>query len=215
MDSTLTLANALDNAGPGAVLQAQLFPVEGSGNLRVTYNWLYSALNCDPNDTSMFTWVFTKLSGNAVALSPAAQYSGMTLYASVRPDISYYVEVQAPYSADWITAIGGDETLTMNDLGLLTVNFQGVNGQYLAVNPNTTTHDDSSGNSHTGYLLQSNAPSPGPATNMFVAVTQLLQDGIEVPLATSLSVSDIGTALAEQGVKNATAIATSIHAAIQ
>lgn len=215
MDTNLALSNALGTAATGAVLQAQLFPVSGAGQVRVTYNWLYSALNCDPNDTSTFAWVFTKLSGNAVALSPAAQYSGMTLYASVRPDHSYYVEVQAPYSADWITAVGGDETLTMNDLGFLTVNFQGVNGQYVAVNPGPTTHDDANGNSHTGYLLQSNAPAPGQSTNMLVAVTQVLQAGIEVPLAANLSPTDIAIALTEQGVTNATTVAASIHAAIQ
>jgi len=190
------LSAAIASASPGAVLEAQLFPVVGTvGRLRITYNWLYSALNCDPNDASTFAWIVNKLANGQVSLSPSDGYAGMTLYASVRPDLSDFVQVQAPYSADWITAVGGDESLTMNDLGFLTINLTGLNGQYVAVNQSATSHDN-----HAGYLVQSNASAAGPWTNLFVAVTQTLQSGLAVPMGSELSQETISAALAAQGV---------------
>jgi hypothetical protein len=136
-------------------MQAELVSLSSKGKLRITYNWLYSALNCDPNDNSTFLWNINSLGGNIVSLSPQAGWQGMTLYASVRDDNNWIVEVQAPNSADWITQVGGDETIGIqtHDLGIL--GFTGFNGQYIAVNDSLTSHDD-----HTGYLLQSNSSDP-------------------------------------------------------
>lgn len=141
-------------------MQAELVSLSSKGKLRVTYNWLYSALNCDPNDNSTFLWNINSLGGNKVSLSPQAGYAGMTLYASVRDDWYWQVEVQAPHSADWIRAVGGDEIIGMqtHDLGIL--GFTGFNGSYIAVDASTTSHNDSNGNSHTGYLLHSTSNDP-------------------------------------------------------
>lgn len=160
-------------AGNGAVAQAAIVPVQAAvtTNLRVTYNWLYSSLNCDAGDSTTFLWTFVKLDDTHVALSPSQPFDGMTLYASVRPDIGYGVQVQAPYSADWITAIGGDETITLNLHQLLLASFQGLNGGYLTVNSSPDQHDD-----HTGYRLF----STGGTEALFVLQsTTSLQPGLE------------------------------------
>jgi len=203
------IADALAAAAPGALLEAQLFPLNRLGRLRLTYNWLYSALNCDPNDSSPFAWIVQKSGSNSVTLSPGAQYGGMTLFASVRPDWNYVVQVQAPYSADWITAAGADEQLTMTDLGLRVINLQGLNGQYLSVNPEATSHDD-----HTGYLLQSNASTPSAATDFFLGVTQTLQSAVRVPLASDLRPEDVRAALAAREVSSVDELSESIVKAI-
>ena len=206
------LTSALAAATPGAVLIAELYPVVGVGKLRVTYNWLYSALNCDPNDNSSFLWVVNKASNGVVTLSPLQEYRGMTLFASVRPDWYDYVQVQAPHSADWITRVGGDEQLTMTDLGFMTINLRGVNGQYLAVNSGPTGHEDSDGNYHTGYKLQSNASAPGTSTNIFLAVTRNLQASAVLPLVAELRLEEIRFALETQGALEAGALAETIAA---
>jgi hypothetical protein len=141
-------------------MQAELVSLSSKGKLRVTYNWLYSALNCDPNDNSTFLWNINSLGGNNVSLSPQAGYRNMTLYASVRDDCGWQVEVQAPYSADWIRAVGRDEIIGMqtHDLGIL--GFKGFNASSIAVDASTTTHNDSNGNSHTGYVLHSLSKDP-------------------------------------------------------
>ncbi len=152
----------------GPFMQANLVPASGQGKVRVTYNWLYSSLNCDPNDTSTFLWTFIKLNDTQVALSPTLPYEGMTLYASVRPDIGFGVQVQAPWSADWITAVGGDETITMNMRDLSLATFQGLNGQYIIVNPTPDQHDD-----HTGYRLFSTGSDPNAALFLLQPTTSL------------------------------------------
>lgn len=213
--SRTALASALAAAAPGAVMTAQIYPLVGLGPIRVTYNWLYSALNCDPNDNSAFVWVVNKAANGVVTLSPRDKYRGMTLYASVRPDWQYSVQVQAPHSADWIRGVGGDERLSMTDLGLMTVNLRGLNGQYLAVNSTSTTHVDSNGNAHTGYKLQSNASAAGPSTNFFLAVTQNLQAKVGLPLASELNVEEIGVALQTLGVLPQSRLAEKIVAGIR
>jgi hypothetical protein len=191
-NSARFLTAAFAAAAPGAVLQGQLFPLVGEGQLRVTYNWLYSALNSDPNDNSLFNWVINKMPNGQVSLSPAAGFNGMTLFASVRPDWNYFVQVQAPNSADWITQAAGDEALTMTELGLLTINLRGLNNQYLAVNVSPTSHDW-----HAGYKLQSNA---GQSTNIFVAVSRQFQAVARVPSTSEIGAAALATALQEQGV---------------
>jgi hypothetical protein len=210
--SRTALSSTLAAAAPGAVLTAQIFPVVGHGKLRVTYNWLYSALNCDPNDGSSFVWVINKAENGVVTLSPQSRYRGMTLYASVRPDWDYFAQVQAPNSADWITGVGGDERLTMTDLGFLTINLKGVNGQYLAVNSGPTGHADSNGNYHTGYKVQSNAPTPSTSTDMFLAVVENLQAGAGLPLAKELTAEEIVAAFQARGGSGSMLLAQQILA---
>lgn len=141
-------------------MQAELVSLSAKGKLRVTYNWCYSALNCDTNDNSTFLWNINSLGGNLVSLSPNNGYRGMILYASVRDDWHWRVEVQAPHSADWIRAVGRDERIGMqtHDLGIL--GFTGFNGRHIAVADSATTWDDSNGKSHTGYMLHSTSSDP-------------------------------------------------------
>jgi hypothetical protein len=178
----------------GPFMQANLVPVSGQGKVRVTYNWLYSSLNCDPNDPSTFAWTFVKLNDTQVALSPSLPYQGMTLYASVRPDIGYCVQVQAPYSADWITGIGGDEIITMNVRDLSIATFQGVNGSYIAVNPAPDQHDD-----HTGYRLFSTATDPNQAL-FLIQPTTSLQQGLEYRQRTPWTPERLQEVLSRRGV---------------
>jgi len=178
----------------GPFMQANLVPVSGQGKVRVTYNWLYSSLNCDPNDPSTFAWTFVKLNDTQVALSPTLPYEGMTLYASVRPDIGYCVEVQAPYSADWITAIGGDEIITMNIRDLSIATFQGVNGSYITVNPAPDQHDD-----HTGYRLFSTSADPNESL-FLIQPTSSLQQGLEYRQRTPLTPDRVQELLGRRGV---------------
>ncbi len=145
-----SLACLYQCAQPGPFLRAQLNSDAGRGILRVTYNWLYSALNCDPADGSPFLWDLIKLPNGQLALSPSQPYSGMKLYASVRPDWDYYVQVQAPRSADWIRAIGADEQLNAQAIGIIGAVFKGLNGVYIAVNQNPDNHGG-----HVGYRLRS------------------------------------------------------------
>jgi hypothetical protein len=184
----------IEGANLGAVLSGQLVPLNNIGPLRVTYNWLYSALNCDPRDQSPFGWVINKVgSGANVSLSPQERHSGMTVYASVRPDYSYTVQVQAPFSADWITRVAGDETMTLAQQGLLTIALRGLNGSYLSADGSQTGHDG-----HSGYLFHSNAGSIGPSSSFFVIVNKVHQD-IRIPIARTLEEADITAALAAQG----------------
>jgi hypothetical protein len=183
------LVDAFAAAATGPVLQGQLFPVSDAGCVRVTYNWLYSSLNCDPSDTSEFEWTLTKLSETTVSLSPTVQYEGITLFASVRPDNGYNVEVQAPNSAEWITQVGADETLGVDFLGFMTISLQGLNGLYVAVNSGLTSHDG-----YAAYQIQSTAGASGPATNFFVGTSQVVQAGLDVPLLAELSPADLKAA---------------------
>ncbi|MEW6603098.1 MAG: hypothetical protein AB1351_00230 [Thermoproteota archaeon] len=132
------------------MFEAELSSIVGRGKLRITYNWLYSALNCDPNDNSSFTWVFIKRDDGKIVISPKNGYLGKTLYASVRDDWGWYVQVQAPNSADWITAVGRDEILEIAGTGILSIALKGFNGRFIAVNQTADNHGG-----HAGYRLRS------------------------------------------------------------
>jgi hypothetical protein len=203
----IDLVRCLEAASPGAVLSGQLVPLNNIGPLRVTYNWLYSALNCDPTDQSSFGWVINKVdSGARVSLSPQQPFSGMTLYASVRPDYNYTVQVQAPFSADWITAVGADEIMTLTQQGFLTISLQGLNGSYVCADGSQTPHDN-----HSGYLFHSSAGSIGPSSSFFVVVNRVFQD-VGIPLASTLNAADIAAALAAQGASDPAALTQRILA---
>jgi len=201
------LAEIFTSASTGPVLSGQLFPLANLGSLRVTYNWLYSALNCNPSDASIFDWTLAKTATGQVTLSPSAPYRGMTLYASVRPDWSYFVQVQAPNSADWITRAQGDEFLTLTELGLLTINLRGLNGLYLALNGAPTPHDG-----YSGYKLQANAASAGPSTDMFLSVSRQFQGAPQAPCAADIGETSLAELLRKQGVQDAEGMARRIVA---
>lgn len=168
-------------------MQAELVSLSSNGKLRVTYNWLYSALNCDPNDNSTFLWDINSLGGSNVSLSPDGGYGGKTLYASVRDDNKWYVQTQAPFSADWITAVGRDETISMqtHDLGILS--FSGFNGKYIALNGSPTHHGG-----HSGYLLQSNSSNPtSKDTLWFPKISGAAAQAAQVDLGTILKTFNI------------------------
>jgi hypothetical protein len=186
---------ALAAATTGPVLEAVMIPLTNQGKLRVTYNWLYSALNCDPGDSSDFYWVLSKLDDTHVSLSPRDPYAGRRLYASVRDDWDWYVQVQAPHSADWITAVGRDEILGISGADLLTISLTGFNGQYVAVNSQLSVHDW-----HNGFRLQSVGTSDYNARTFFLGVTKLIQPAVTVPLRHELTSSHIENALAAAGV---------------
>ncbi|APC14642.1 hypothetical protein BLL42_02425 [Pseudomonas frederiksbergensis] len=197
----ITLSGSLKAANPGAVLSGQLVPLNNIGNLRVKYNWLYSALNCDPSDETPFYWVISKIDGDKnVSLSPQQPFSGMTLYASVRPDYSNAVQVQAPFSADWITAIGGDETMTLTEEGLLTIALRGTNQSYLCADSSPTSHGD-----HSGYLFHSSAGSISSSSSFFVVVNKVFQD-VGIPLASELDPSELAAAMQAQGADDPCAL---------
>lgn len=189
------MISLLSQADIGPIFEARLLPLNGKGALRIYYDWLYSALVCSPGDTSDFIWTITKLSDTQVSLSPRNGHLGMTLYVSVRDDWDWYVQVQAPHSADWITAVGADETAVMESKGLLTVSFMGFNGQYIAVNDAISDHAGIS-----GYRLQSTGAADPKACIWFLGIVNLLQPALRAPLAAKVSDDDIRNAFGQNGL---------------
>lgn len=194
-------------AANGPVAEGDLISIRRNARLRVTYNWLYSALNVDPNDGSSFPWILNKLDATHVSLSPKNSWAGKTLYASVRPDIGYRVQVQAPWSADWITAVGADEIIAMSSPGLQMLRFQGLNGQLINVEESMTQHQ-----SHSGFLVNSNGSPYLDACTWFFAVTGVLQSGLQIRLANQLTPSDLRDALASAGLESSDAHVASLQA---
>jgi hypothetical protein len=143
----------------GPILEAELFPLSGQGRLRVTYHWMYSALNCDPRDESRFVWTLMRFSNGQVALTPRHAFEGRTLFASVRDDWNWYVQVQAPRSAHWITQPLRNERLEIEGQDLLMISLRGFNGQHIAVDAEPSRHGN-----HAGIACAASAPplsSPG------------------------------------------------------
>lgn len=193
------LAEAFARADLGAVFTATLTPLEGVGNIQVHYDWLYSACNCNGSEGDSFTWTVNKLNDTQVSLSPSATYRGMTLYASVRPDWSYFTQMQAPNSADWITAVGGDETIGLQSLDLNVGVFTGVNGQHLAVDSSPTTSINAFGDTKTGYRIQSTSTSVDNRTKWYMGINALAQSHLDVPLTADLSADDLEAVLRRHG----------------
>lgn len=209
----LPVAAAIAAADAGPALTGELFPLSGAGKVRVTYNWLYSALNVNPDDSSPFAWVFSKLPDGSVALSPQAGHQGLTLFASTYPDDSFrfVAQVQTPGvdggPPSWNTSPTG---MTLTGLGLLTVELLDSNGsgQYISVDGSITSRDG-----HAGYLILANAATPGPSSKFFVAVQQNMQARAEAPLFSSLSPAEVSAELERQGAGDAGALTTMIRAA--
>ena len=164
----------LKAADVGSFMQAEIVSLSGLGKLRVTCNWLYSSLNCDPDDTSTFLWQFNKVDNQHISLSPVTSCIGPRIFASVRDDINNQVQVQAPYSADWIKAVGRDEIFgfTLHDLSIAQLN--GFNQAYIAVNNFKDSHG-----SHSGYRVTSNGKDFDRYSQWFIDGTKSIQPAIQ------------------------------------
>ncbi|WP_163398728.1 hypothetical protein [Flavobacterium fluviatile] len=160
-------------ANTGPFMQAEIVSLTGKGKLRVTCNWLYSSLNCDSNDNSTFLWQFNKIDDQHISLSPVNSCINKTIYASVRDDINYYLQVQAPYSADWITAVGRDEIIGFKLQGTFIGAFTGFNNKFIALNDNSDSHGG-----HTGFRLRSAGDTFNQNAQWFVAIKNSLQQHI-------------------------------------
>jgi hypothetical protein len=209
----LSVAAAIAAADAGPALTAELFPLSGVGKVRVTYNWLYSALNVDPNDSSPFAWVFQKMPDGSVALSPQAGYEGLTLYAFTYPDdnMRFVAQVGVP-GVDggppfWNTSPSG---MTLTELGLMTVELldSNVSGNYIGVDGSITSQGG-----HAGYVIPANVETPDPSSKFFVAVQQNLQAGEQAPLISSLSLAEVSAELGRQGAGDPQALAEVIFTA--
>jgi hypothetical protein len=92
----------------------------------------------------------------------------------VRDDIDYYLQVQAPYSADWITAVGRDETIGFKLQGTFIGSFTGFNGKYIRLNDLEDSHGG-----HAGYRLRSIGDTFDTNAQWFVAIKTALQPHIQ------------------------------------
>lgn len=160
------------NAGP--FMQAEIVSITGKGKLRVTCNWLYSSLNCDANDSSTFLWQFNKIDDQHISLSPINSCINRTIYASVRDDIGYYLQVQAPYSADWITAVGRNEIIGFKLQGTFIAQFTGFNGKFVTLNDSAESHGN-----HSGFRVRSIGDTFNQNAQWFVAIRKSLQPHIQ------------------------------------
>jgi hypothetical protein len=160
------------NTGP--FMQAEIVSLTGKGKLQVTCNWLYSSLNCDPNYTSGLIWQFNKIDNDHISLSPVNSCINKTIYASVRDDIDYYLQAQAPYSADWITAVGRDEIIGFKLQGTFIAQFTGFNGKFIALNDNPDDHGG-----HRGYRLRSIGDTFNQNAQWFISIKKALQPHIQ------------------------------------
>jgi hypothetical protein len=168
-----SLAQLFSVAVTGPFMQAEIVSLTGNGKLRVTCNWLYSSLNCDPADLSPFLWQFNKVDDRHISLSPANSCIPQTTYASVRDDSNWYLQMQAPNSADWITAVRRDEIIgfTLHDLSI--AQFNGFNGSFIALNDTPDAHGN-----HSGYRLRSTGSSFTKNAQWFISIKSSLQQHI-------------------------------------
>ncbi len=163
---------AASNSGP--FMQAQIISVTGKGKVRVTCNWLYSALNVDTNDSSVFLWEFAKIDDSHISLSPVTSCISQPIFASVRDDNNYFLQVQAPFSADWIIQVQRDETIAFKLHDLNVAELKGFNGDYFQLNASVSAHEG-----HSGYRIQSNGGTWNEDTQWFLKIEKSLQDHIE------------------------------------
>lgn len=168
-----SIKDFINAATNGPLMKAEIVALNGNGKLRTTCNWLYSALNCNPDDNCTFEWQFNKIDDTHISLSPVSSCIGQTIYASIRPDYNYRVQVQAPFSADWITAVGGDEIIgfTLHDLSIGQLN--GLNGKYISVDNTLTSHSG-----YSSYLVASNQSSFDTNARWFIKVSASLQPNL-------------------------------------
>ena len=192
--SDTALADAFVKADTGSMFTATLTPLVNKGNVMIHYEWLYSVLCCTPGQGSNFKWNVNKLNDTQVSLSPTSPYQGRTLYASVRPEYNYYVQVQAPFSADWITAVGADEEIGFEPQGLTIACFKGLNNLYINVEPNLTSHDGIS-----GYKIRSYGTAIDDSNKWFMGIQQVKQPHLDLPTVRDLTDADIAAVLNAMG----------------
>lgn len=190
-----TFHDLLRAADVGDVLTTELVSLTGKGKLRIEYDWLDSTLCCHAADISSFVWTINKVDDTTVTLSRAHQFNDMPLYASVRDDNSWYVQVQVPYSGAWITWAERDEKMTMTQpSGLLTVSFAGFNGSNIAVDAGETQQDDFS-----AYRVRSIGSSDSASYTWFMGVQEVLQSHLSIPLARELTEEHVRDSFAAIG----------------
>lgn len=116
------------------IMSVEIFSLRGLGQLRVAYDWWDSSLICSPYLRDEFVWNLYQIDEHRYALSPRDNYQGNPLYTSVRDDKEYFLQVQAPFSTNWITHVYRDEELgfELKDLNLAL--FKGFNGRYVGLN---------------------------------------------------------------------------------
>jgi hypothetical protein len=168
-----SLSRLFSASATGPFMQAEIVSLTGKGKLRVTCNWLYSSLNCTPEDNSPFVWQFSKVDDQHISLSPVNSCIHQPTYTSVRDDYDWYLQMQAPYSADWITAVQRDEIIGFTLHDLFIGQFNGFNGSYIALND----LPDSQGG-HSGYRLRSIGSSFNKNAQWFISIKSSLQQGI-------------------------------------
>lgn len=168
------LGSLLQSANVGPFMQAEIVSLTGKGKLRTTCNWLYSSLNCDPNDNSTFLWQFSKIDDQHISLSPVNSCISKTIYASVRDDINYYLQVQAPYSADWITAVARDEIIGFQLRSTAIAQLTGFNGKFIRLNDTIDNHGG-----HSGYRVRSIGDSFDQNAQWFIGIKSSLQPHIQ------------------------------------
>jgi hypothetical protein len=213
---------AFHAAATGPVAEGDLISLRHNARLRVTYNWLYSALNVDPNDGSPFPWILDKFNKTNVSLSPKNSSQGRPLYASVRSNIGDRVQVEAPQfpgqgslinePTEWVTTVARDETFVMVPLGFLLVRFIGENGRLLNVDEGITAQDD-----HAGYLVKSSGSLPAnqESYTWFFAVRSVLQPNLQIQPVDHLTQSDIRNAFVSAGLESGDARVAGFHALLQ
>ncbi|WP_339869331.1 hypothetical protein [uncultured Algoriphagus sp.] len=179
----------------GPFMQAELYSLTGLGKLRVTCNWLYSALNVDPQDGSPFLWEFSREAENLISISPTSSCIEHKIYASVRDDNQNFLQVQAPFSADWITAIGRDELITMNVQDLNLGTFKGFNNSYIRLDDSVTSHDN-----HNGYRLRSVGAEIDNNSVWYLKIQRGLQSNLELK-EQDYTIERVRTQLQTAGIK--------------
>jgi len=193
------LAAAFAAADEGSVFETTFTPLSNLGNVAVTYNWLYSALNAAPGYGDNNIWVVNKLSESEVSLSPKYGWSGMTLYASVRDDWYWNVQCQAPHSADWITAVGRNETIGFEPGQLTVASFKGWNGAYLALQSAWICHGSRPGDDHCGRRITSNGGGLDNNTRWHMGIQAVTQSKLDLPVAADLTSEDYEAILRAHG----------------
>jgi|TARA_B110001469_G_scaffold101980_1_gene99879 hypothetical protein len=169
-----SLSELLKSCDTGPFMQAQIFSLTGLGNLRVQCNWLYSALNVDPGTTGEFLWSFNKIDDNHISLSPpTGTCISKPLFASARDDNQYFMQVQAPFSADWITSAQRDETFYFEIHDLNMAVFKGFNGSYFQVDNAETSHGN-----WKAYRIRSIGNTVDKNTQWYIKIKKSIQEGV-------------------------------------
>lgn len=196
-----------EQADAGTSFRAQIISLKG-GNLRVTCNWLYSALNIDPNDASDFLWNISKVDNSHISISPVNSCITKPIYASVRDDYNWYIQVQAPFSADWITAARQDEFFGVSIGDLMITTLKGFNGKLVKRDDSVTTHQN-----HAGYMIRSIGDTDDDSTNWFLSVKAVSAKGYEW-IGGTISLEELEAALNKRKITLQTEELQTLHKAV-